>query len=918
MKLSTEIEWPGSIKYYTVKTGNVSWKGCKMLLRNTNNVWCGDVMLKSNDVCPAVSFKLIPSTIKRIICKKRLVLEFQDGLMIQFNPNTELVDKVSNFFEDWKNNSTSPKTFNKAEVGISTPLCDKRINKTPSIERPIRHTFSGKENNEALHKEKIARKRDSRVFEETLTENGHDSIPSKVVATPKSNGEHFLQRGAEKSQETLASMKTSSFYGKGKSANLATLARRSLGNIKRSTTLNGESTPVKRQRLVNLSSNSQSSVKTENPTSASIYPVSKLALRGLTNLGNTCYLNAILQALYSLEPFVSELLYTNRKISKINPSSLHSAMANLLVSQRKIEPESSKCTLLDNVREAISTVQKRFSGNDMQDAHECLNQILDHLKEEAVKVSTSTPSPNREGSEEESLLINPTVHNFEFEVEHSITCIKCGEVVTKIEQYIDLSLDVPRGREPTIQDALDLFFANERVDYRCARCDYDKSEVSKRINKLPRVFILHLKRYAYSVVSSRHTKIAQLISIPKYLTLASHASKNMENPLAISLVASPLKLKAEFEKELTPRRRLDYSDSGTTDSIAKAEDDLGVVPLGPTEDHLTKQDESQLCTNTSLTNVDLQMVPCKDTENSGIFDVDLTKGTFDPDTIVIPDNCTTTKFNREESSECENGAKYMSSDELMALTDEEMINLAIENSLQLDHLASKSDDALPSCWSQDEDANGNNQFVFNPDPLNLNVHYQPENEQPLCYDVENKENHQPLSTEQTDMTVAIYCPNGETPAKVNGCSTLTQTEELKYDINQEDEDLRKAKEMSLIDLDDGYPPADDFGVNVDEALKRTKEETEQLKINAEKGNLPHSYQLVSVVAHIGNSSVSGHYLSDVLDLRTDKWYSFDDKEVRQTTEAEVQKVRQDSGYIFFYLSKNIANNLHCQHQKEYS
>lgn len=74
----------------------------------------------------------------------------------------------------------------------------------------------------------------------------------------------------------------------------------------------------------------------------------------------------------------------------------------------------------------------------------------------------------------------------------------------------------------------------------------------------------------------------------------------------------------------------------------------------------------------------------------------------------------------------------MSSDELMALTDEEMINLAIENSLQLDHLGSKSDDALPSCWSQDEDANGNNQFVFNPDPLNLNVQYQPENEQPLC------------------------------------------------------------------------------------------------------------------------------------------------------------------------------------------
>ena len=72
----------------------------------------------------------------------------------------------------------------------------------------------------------------------------------------------------------------------------------------------------------------------------------------------------------------------------------------------------------------------------------------------------------------------------------------------------------------------------------------------------------------------------------------------------------------------------------------------------------------------------------------------------------------------------------MSNDELMSLTDEEMMNLAIENSLQLDNLGPKNDDL--SCWSQDEDTNGNNQFIFNPDPLNLNVQYPTENEQPLC------------------------------------------------------------------------------------------------------------------------------------------------------------------------------------------
>ena len=52
----------------------------------------------------------------------------------------------------------------------------------------------------------------------------------------------------------------------------------------------------------------------------------------------------------------------------------------------------------------------------------------------------------------------------------------------------------------------------------------------------------------------------------------------------------------------------------------------------------------------------------------------------------------------------------------------------------------------------------------------------------LGYDVENKENQQPISTEQTDMTVAIYGPNGETPVKFNGNAILPQPEELKVKV----------------------------------------------------------------------------------------------------------------------------------------
>lgn len=66
----------------------------------------------------------------------------------------------------------------------------------------------------------------------------------------------------------------------------------------------------------------------------------------------------------------------------------------------------------------------------IQDAHEFLSQVLDQLKEEVAKVMKSTPSPNRSPREvtEAVDLINPTLQNFEFEVTHTISCSKYGNL----------------------------------------------------------------------------------------------------------------------------------------------------------------------------------------------------------------------------------------------------------------------------------------------------------------------------------------------------------------------------------------------------------------------------------------------------------------------------------------------------------
>lgn len=92
-------------------------------------------------------------------------------------------------------------------------------------------------------------------------------------------------------------------------------------------------------------------------------------------------------------------------------------------------------------------------------------------------------------------------------------------------------------------------------------------------------------------------------------------------------------------------------------------------------------------------------------------------------------------------------------------------------------------------------------------------------------------------------------------------------------------------------------------------MEYTESEAEELKRNAETGNLPHSYRLISVVSHIGSTSSSGHYISDVYDIKKQAWFTYNDLEVSKIQEASVQSDRDRSGYIFFYMHKEIFDEL---------
>nr|XP_019955185.1 PREDICTED: ubiquitin carboxyl-terminal hydrolase 37 [Paralichthys olivaceus] len=282
-------------------------------------------------------------------------------------------------------------------------------------------------------------------------------------------------------------------------------------------------------------------------------------LQGFSNLGNTCYMNAILQSLFSLPSFSNDMLRQSIPWKKVPINALLRRFAHLMVKKDVGCPETKK-DLLRKVKSAISSTAERFSGNMQNDAHEFLSQCLDQLKDDVEKMNKSwtneasasssssvvcesgleaAAAKTEPGEEVETSRIYtcPVAVNMEFEVQHTITCKGCGEVVNKREQFNDLSIDLPRRKKTlplrSIQDSLDLFFRMEEIEYSCEKCNGKAATVTHKFSKLPRVLILHLKRYSFNAQLSLNSKLGQQVVIPRYLTLLSHCTESTRPPVCL-------------------------------------------------------------------------------------------------------------------------------------------------------------------------------------------------------------------------------------------------------------------------------------------------------------------------------------------------------------------------------------------------
>ncbi|XP_050772968.1 ubiquitin carboxyl-terminal hydrolase 37 isoform X2 [Gopherus flavomarginatus] len=571
-------------------------------------------------------------------------------------------------------------------------------------------------------------------------------------------------------------------------------------------------------------------------------------LQGFSNLGNTCYMNAILQSLFSIQSFANDLLKQGIPWKKIPLNALIRRFAHLLAKKDVCSPEVKK-ELLKKVKSAISATAERFSGYMQNDAHEFLSQCLDQLKEDMEKlnktwksepVSGEDNSPGRASDDISATKVYtcPVITNLEFEVQHSIICQMCAETVTKREQFNDLSIDLPRRKKllpsRSIQDSLDLFFRAEEIEYSCEKCNGKSAVVTHKFNRLP---------------SSRPLKASQMVNSCTVSTSTPCRKYTFKSKSSVAL----------------------YVDSDSEDE-----------PLKRSVAH-----SQRLCDVQSREQQQQQEEPEKGSKRS--------------------------KPECDKSSDLGNaGFDGMSEDELLAAVLEISKR---EASFSVSHDEDKPTSSPDTGFGEDEmqELPENLQSVETEKPK-ATTESAPANFTEITKDFdENKENKTPEGSQGEVDWLQQYDMEREREEQELQQALAQSLQEQEAREQKEDDDLKRATELSLQEFNssllDSVGSDEDSGTEDVLDMEYTETEAEELKRNAEVGDVPHSYRLISIVSHIGSTSSSGHYISDVYDIKKQSWFTYNDLEVSRTLEASVQCDRDRSGYIFFYMHKDIFDEL---------
>ncbi|CAL8243263.1 unnamed protein product [Lota lota] len=280
-------------------------------------------------------------------------------------------------------------------------------------------------------------------------------------------------------------------------------------------TINRDTKPAtKTYAKVEIARPSAAKIRNLNPVFGGVGP----SLTGLRNLGNTCYMNSIMQCLCNT-PAMAEYFNQNYYQEDIN-------RANILGHKGEVAEEFGvimkalwsglyKCISARDFKITIGKINDQFAGCEQQDSQELLLFLMDGLHEDLNKADNRKRYKEEENDHlddqkaadlawSKHKLLNESiiVALFQGQFKSTVQCLTCHRKSRTFETFMYLSLPLASTSKCSLQDCLRLFSKEERLTDNnkvfCRHCKAHRDSTKKlEIWKVPPIVLVHLKRFSY-------------------------------------------------------------------------------------------------------------------------------------------------------------------------------------------------------------------------------------------------------------------------------------------------------------------------------------------------------------------------------------------------------------------------------------